>query len=778
MSVLKYKDPVTGEWKKVGAGDVKIPSALPNPNKLTINGTEYDGSKEVDVDIKGALSGSTANVTPMQVAEALDAGMPVILSHTDDTYGEALFSGFMKSEDFGVVMASGIALYFGRYVLFELIGGMGDNGVWQLIVTELAQYSDIPTSLPSPNALKFTGAVTGEYDGSSEKTVNIPSAPSALPNPKKLTVNGTEYDGSKEVHVSIVGGTDKSVKTYGAVGDGSTDDTEAFRAALAAERVVFVPGGTYVLSGELIIRANCGLELSQDTVLKFTQTDENCISMLRSASLKGNHATIFVPYIFGANVINCDTGYDEAALEFDRTLTGTAYKTAIANANNVAVPPFTRWGPQWKMTRYITDINICKPDNRGFHYSKDGDCYGNGIYIHCDVADYVSYMWGVSMSGVRIAGGFNYGIRIYNIGETKYSWNHDMRIEAVIDACKVGVSVENCRYARLAVTVQPRRAYSDEEVYSAYAERGIELIDSRGVDLSSSRVWDWNETNTLWAEGNEYQHLALIGECMGLILDDYLYYAQGTYDIRDLIYTDKLSNLEQMTILQEPFTRYFKPVGGVPYFSDGVFEKRLVTEEELDEHFKTDVVKNFTDRLAGAIDTDGSIYNGKGYEIGHYLGDNGGVLDSAYYGVTGFIPCKKGDEIHAHDMSFVTGDDNCQITLYDANFNFVLNVNRGTLIKGNNYHVGYRETENGFVCSLNSVAALNNVAYVRFSIYKTQWGENPMVAVNEEIKYVVSGFLADGINVKGDKIVMSSPGGKSYRLIVSDSGALSTELIE
>ena len=35
---------------------------------------------------------------------------------------------------------------------------------------------DIPTTLPNPNAITFTGAVTGSYDGSAAMTVNIPSA--------------------------------------------------------------------------------------------------------------------------------------------------------------------------------------------------------------------------------------------------------------------------------------------------------------------------------------------------------------------------------------------------------------------------------------------------------------------------------------------------------------------------------------------------------------------------------------------------------------------------
>ena len=34
---------------------------------------------------------------------------------------------------------------------------------------------DMPTTLPNPNALTFTGAVTGSYDGSEAKTINIPT---------------------------------------------------------------------------------------------------------------------------------------------------------------------------------------------------------------------------------------------------------------------------------------------------------------------------------------------------------------------------------------------------------------------------------------------------------------------------------------------------------------------------------------------------------------------------------------------------------------------------
>lgn len=53
MSVGKYKDSVTGEWKTVGGGVGSIPTKLPNPYALTINGTSYDGSEAVEINITG-----------------------------------------------------------------------------------------------------------------------------------------------------------------------------------------------------------------------------------------------------------------------------------------------------------------------------------------------------------------------------------------------------------------------------------------------------------------------------------------------------------------------------------------------------------------------------------------------------------------------------------------------------------------------------------------------------------------------------------------------------
>ena len=56
----------------------------------------------------------------------------------------------------------------GRKVFGEYIGGC-------LIAPSGTEPQEMPTTLPNPNPLTFTGAVTGSYDGSAPLSVEIPS---------------------------------------------------------------------------------------------------------------------------------------------------------------------------------------------------------------------------------------------------------------------------------------------------------------------------------------------------------------------------------------------------------------------------------------------------------------------------------------------------------------------------------------------------------------------------------------------------------------------------
>lgn len=558
------------------------------------------------------------------------------------------------------------------------------------------------------------------------------------------------YDGTEDEFAKKLanGEGNNYVTAYGAKGDGVTDDTSAFQSALASERVVFVPGGTYKLSAGLVIRPNCCLELSQDTVLNFTNTDGNCIEMRSSSTIRGNHAIINVPYAFAGHVIDAVSTHD--------TATG--------------VVPYTGWTPMWKHGRYVYDICIIKTNSYGTQESVDGkNCCGTGIYLSGDGNNEVRFLWGALLQGIRICGAFARGIHAINFdleGKEDSAWNHDMRIEAVIQCCEIGVDLSNCNDVHLAVAVQPSAARNK----TPYAKWGVYLNDCRYIDMSSSVIWDWNASNSLYTPGGQYTTVAMVGNCCGLVYNDFGYYTNSTLT-RDRIYTDTPSNLKKMTIMQEPIDAIFKVIDGVPHFANGSINEKLVSDKDLAQYFQTDYVKGFTDVLATATGTDGSIYNGIGYKKGVYVTANNGTEGtSSYYTTTGFIPCSNGDKVYVKDMSMKSDNAGyARIVMYNSNKEYITVVNRPNLIDNASSYCGYSETDNGCVFTIGTIAAISGVAFVRITVNNSCMGDAPMVAINQEIKYTVEGFLADGVKVKAENVLGDVASGGGIPYIVGDS---------
>ena len=69
-----------------------------------------------------------------------------------------------------------------------------------------------------------------------------------------------------------------SVKDFGAVGDGTTDDTSAIQAALDAAASVFIPAGTYLVSSTLRIKTGFkSLQGAGDGATRLKTTGQNTI---------------------------------------------------------------------------------------------------------------------------------------------------------------------------------------------------------------------------------------------------------------------------------------------------------------------------------------------------------------------------------------------------------------------------------------------------------------------------------------------------------------------
>lgn len=533
-----------------------------------------------------------------------------------------------------------------------------------------------------------------------------------------------------------------SVTEYGAKGDGSTNDTAAFQNALANNRVVFVPGGTYVLSGTLVIRENCCLELSQDTVLKFEQTSGNCIEMRGSAVLRGNHAVISAAFGLTGNVICMDTSLD-----------GEPHNS---------IPPYEKSCPQWKRQRFIYDVNIIKPNANGFNRPLDDDkCNGTAIYMHCDGFASITWMWGIVMSGIRIAGGFAYGIRAYNVDDPNDdmvddAWNHDMRIAAVIEACEIGVALENCNGAHLDVSIQPNKTTGGTK----YAKQGVMLSDSRFVDMMRSRVWDWHVART---DSAEYKHIALYSNCRGLLLDDFLVTEHPNTDIRDEIYTDTPSNFDTMTILQEPANKWFKSIDNVPYFNDGTNNRKLMlstdkfTSEQMEFISPADGYYTYEDNFTNLVN---------GYTEGKCLGSgtDQALITNAEYVTTDFIPID-GAAIHTYRIggegiiwkdSYGYG----RIAWYDAD-----KKQKGSTMPWSNvdknqsseYYPAWVEDEKAAAAFVTKpYMASTGAAYFRISALGK--GENLIVTIDEPIDYKAIWHgepkrLDDSIKIKAENVV-------------------------
>ena len=161
-----------GDTGATGAAGADGKSAYAYAQDGGYTGTETEFAEKM---AEEQLAGTTDELTPAQVYNAVSAGIPVKVQYADSTYGLLSFTAFNIAESLSVIVSQTIIFYYGMYILAELVGNKSENR-WGTEFTTLAQKTDIPTVLPNPNALTFTGAVTGSYDGSAPMSVNVPNA--------------------------------------------------------------------------------------------------------------------------------------------------------------------------------------------------------------------------------------------------------------------------------------------------------------------------------------------------------------------------------------------------------------------------------------------------------------------------------------------------------------------------------------------------------------------------------------------------------------------------
>lgn len=133
-------------------------------------GTETEFSEKL---AQEQLSGTTSELTPTQVYDAVSAGIPVKVQYTDSTYGLLSFTAFNIAESLSMIVSQTIVYANNVYILAELSGSKSLNS-WKVMFTTLAEKTDIPTRLPNFYSINITvGDTLYSYDGSEQVDIII-----------------------------------------------------------------------------------------------------------------------------------------------------------------------------------------------------------------------------------------------------------------------------------------------------------------------------------------------------------------------------------------------------------------------------------------------------------------------------------------------------------------------------------------------------------------------------------------------------------------------------
>jgi Pectate lyase superfamily protein len=174
---------------------------------------------------------------------------------------------------------------------------LGSNGRFQSVNVWVTTGVTLKLVLTDSTGAVITG---GTMD-------NVP----AINNGNATGVNYTSTGSSTTRSVSTKLGEFVSVKDYGAIGNGSTDDTAAIQAALAASKRLYFPAGTYLCGSAIFDNVPVtqglywygekrgGLDQIDGTVIKYTGSGI-CFKFQQAIGSSDNGAMVFENFTFQA----------------------------------------------------------------------------------------------------------------------------------------------------------------------------------------------------------------------------------------------------------------------------------------------------------------------------------------------------------------------------------------------------------------------------------------------------------------------------------------------
>lgn len=140
---------------------------------------------------------------------------------------------------------------------------------------------------------------------------------------------------------------------------------------------------------------------------------------------------------------------------------------------------------------------------------------------------------------------------------------------------------------------------------------------------------------------------------------------------------------------------------------------------------------SYTNQLPISTDTDGSIYNGRGYKENTYLSSGDAKTRSGVY-TSGFIPCKKGNTLYFENCTMPDNDSNCRVSFFNSAKTYIANTHWTTVNDSEKLTITYGADGNITTLTLTDHPIFDNAAYIRFCC--NYLGADSIVTVNEPIE--------------------------------------------
>lgn len=575
----------------------------------------------------------------------------------------------------------------------EITGAGCSFGTWVAWTTQGAKKTDIPTTLPNPNALTLkVGDTTTTYDGSTMKTVEITGdgAPSyVLTAADSLATKVAGHIGADNIVFAVMA--DAHLNVY-------TDTTNA-----AGKQ-----------AGQALARLNERCPL--DFVAHVGDYTTGAYNTTVTSAIKDNaDYNQLIGSQFSGKQIWCVGNHDDAPYQATANrMTQTQVYAAIARKNLIS-------------GGYV-------PDNACYGYMDFPEMRLRVIYL--DTHDRRD--WASSQVGAGAECDF---LNVENISgeQLQYLVNHALDFSGVDDSSKWSILVfshavlgTSGNYTDPSGTVHPCNTSNAATILNAYGKKKSGSITHNGITVN----YNFSEVNPAGViaciHGHEHRYAnELVG---GSILS---------------ICCPNITNGRER--VSADGNTYSKTAGTANGTSFCTFSINRADKKIYVDHYGPGVDREFTYKLPdpsiaytnvlpAATDTDGSIYNEVGWKAGYRLTSSGALeaLNASY--VTGFIPVKKNDVIRFKDVIWRFGQTtpepnsgNQRMAFYDINKNFITLITAAG-VAGQAY--GVKGDDNIWTkmqipsTTINNIST-DNIAYFRLNCAGIS-GDS-VITINEEI---------------------------------------------